>query len=331
MRRVLVIGGTGLLGYHTTLELLAREYAVTSLSLPPMPVEDLFPDTVENVLADVTEICDDDLLALLAGTHAVVYAAGADERVTPTAPAARWFYEANVVPTQRVARLARQAGVARFVLFGSYTAEFADVWPELGYRTRNAYPRTRLLQEEVACLEGEGAMDVMTLRIPYVFGTMPGRTPLWQVFIDIVRGQEGFVAAPAGSTSSVTARQVGQAAVGAIERGRHGARYAINAYELTYRELYRAVCEALDRDPADVGAVPFDVTRAALAQVDATTAAAGFEHGIHVVDAGAFQDRRAVTDPEVTRAELGFEHDDVPAAIESTLRYCVEREAGVVA
>lgn len=330
MSVVLVIGGTGLLGYHSTLELLARGYEVTSLSLPPMPVEDLFPAGVENVLADVNEMSDDDLLALMADKHAVFYAAGADERVTPPAPAARFFYEANVLPTQRVARLARQAGVAKFVLYGSYTAEFAELWPELGYRTRNGYPRTRLAQEEVAYLEGDGAMDVMTLRLPYIFGTMPGRTPLWQMFIDIVRGQEAFVAAQTGSTSSVTVRQVAQAAVGAMERGRHGARYAINGYELTYVDMYRAVCDAIGRNSDEVAAVPFASTRATLEQYDTAAAAAGVEHGIHLVDAGRFQERRAVTDPAVTQAELGYDDDDIPAALADTLRYCLEREAAAV-
>ncbi|KGM12873.1 NAD-dependent epimerase/dehydratase family protein [Cellulomonas bogoriensis] len=328
MASVLVIGGTGLLGYHTTLELVARGYEVTSLALPPMPVEDLFPAEVGSVLADVTTMPDDDLAALLEGVHAVVYAAGADERVTPQAPAARFFYEANVVPTQRVARLARAAGVARFVLFGSYTAEFAERWPELGYRTRNGYPRTRLLQEEVAFCEGDGVMAVMSLRLPYIFGTMPGRTPLWQMFIDLVRGQDGFVAAPAGSTSSVTVRQVAQAAVGAVERGEHGGRYPVDEYELTYVEMYRAVCEALDRDPDQVQVVPFEAMRTALEQVDAAAAAEGREHGIHVVDSGMFQERRAVSDPAVTKRALGYGDDDVPAALRETLRYCLERERG---
>ncbi len=324
---VLVIGGTGLLGFHTTLELVGRGYAVTSLSLPPMPVEDLFPEGVENVLGDISQMTDAELTALMAGKHAVLYAAGADERVTPPAPSARFFYEANVLPTQRVARLARAAGVKKFVLYGSYTAEFAELWPELGYRTRNGYPRTRLLQEEVACLEGAGAMDVMTLRLPYIFGTMPGRLPLWQMFIDIVRNQPDMVTVQEGSTSSVTVGQVAQAAVGAMERGEHEGRYAINGYELTYVEMHRTICRLLDRDPDQVVAVPVDAVLPTMAQYDAATAAAGAEHGIHLVDSAEFQARRAVTDPGATQQVLGFEDADVPAAIEETLLFCLAAEA----
>ena len=43
-QRVLVLGGTGLLGHSTIRELVARGYTVTSVALPPMPTEDLFEE-----------------------------------------------------------------------------------------------------------------------------------------------------------------------------------------------------------------------------------------------------------------------------------------------
>jgi nucleoside-diphosphate-sugar epimerase len=324
---VLVVGGTGLLGYHTVLELVERGYEVTSVALPPMPADDLFPAGVHSVLADLTELSDQQVSALLEGKHAVFYAAGADERVTPAAPAARFFYENNVLPTQRLARLARAAGVAKFVLYGSYTAEFGELWPELGYRTRNGYPRTRLAQEEVACLEGDGVMDVMILRLPYIFGTMPGRTPLWQMFIDVVRSQPAGVPVAAGATSAVTVDQVAQAAVGAMEQGTHGGRYPINGYDLTYVEFHQIICRVLGRDPGDVTAVPLEAVLPTMEALDAQAAAAGVEHGVHLVDSARFNDRRAVSDPAQTQPALGYRDADVLAAIEATLRYCLEREA----
>ena len=322
MTQTLVLGGTGLLGYHTTLELLRRGYGVTAVSLPTGDVGHV-PEAVESVLGDIGAMSDDGVRALLAGKHAVFYAIGADERTTPPAPAARFFYEANVLPTQRIARLAREAGVAKFVLYGSYTAQWAEQWPDLGYRERNGYPRTRLAQEEVAYLEGDGAMDVMVLRLPYIFGLVGERRPLWQFVVDRVQAP-GPVAVLGGSTSSVTVRQVAQAAVGAMERGTHGARYAINAYDLTYVELYRLACEAVGRDPDDVVVVPLDAMLPYGEQADAAAAAAGTEHGIHVVDSLRFQDRDAVSDEEPTATELGIEPDDVRAAVRETFRWCVE-------
>lgn len=326
MTDTLVLGGTGLLGFHTTLELLAHGYGVTTLSLPTTETAHL-PEQADARFGDVTAMSDDELRTLLAGKHAVFYAIGADERTVPPAPAARFFYEANVLPTQRLARLAREAGVAKFVLYGSYTAEWAEQWPDLGYRTRNGYPRTRLAQEEVAHLEGEGAMDVMVLRLPYIFGLVAGQRPLWEMFLDMVRA-DGPVTVLPGSTSSVTVRQVAQAAVGAMEHGEHGGRYPINGYDLTYAELFRACCEAVGREAGDVLVLPLEAVLPGYEAAQAQVAASGVEHGIHLPDTARFQARDAVSDPAAS-AVLGIEPDDVPAALRETLRWCIEhpREA----
>ncbi len=331
MKRVVIIGGTGLLGYHSTLELIARGYAVTSVALPPMPTEDLFPEGVESILADINDFSDAAITELLTGAYAVVYAAGADERTVPDAPAAKYFYDQNVVPVQRLARLATAAGIEKFVLYNSYTAEFGEQWPDLGYRERNGYPRTRLLQEEVAIMEGYSApgstqMDVTSLRLPYIFGTMPGRLPLWQMFIDIARSQPERVVTQLGSTSSVTVKQVAQATVGAIEHGVHGGKYPINGYNLKHTEFMGMILEALGRSKDEVVGLPFEVFAEQMAQYDAATAAQGKEHGIHVVDSTEFNSRDAVSDPEATMSVLRYEHDDVPAAIRETIAYCLAQE-----
>lgn len=328
MQRVLVIGGTGLLGYHTTLELLSKGYEVTSVALPPMPVEDLFPAGVTTILADINDYTDCDLAELINGHHAIMYAAGADERVVPNIPSAKFFYEANVLPVQRVARIAAQNGVEKFVLFNSYTAEWGEKWDDLGYRTRNGYPRTRLMQEEVAIMEGNDKMTVTSLRLPYIFGTMPGRQPLWQMFLDIAENNTtGRITVQGGSTSSVTVKQVAQSAVGAMERGEHGAKFPINGYNLTYLEFMQMCCDALGIDRASVMAIPYEAVRPHLEAADAQLAAAGREHGIHLVDSQAFQARDAVSDPEPVMAAIGYEADDVVAAIKETLAYCVEHRA----
>jgi dihydroflavonol-4-reductase len=324
---VLVIGGTGLLGYHTVKELVSRGYTVTSLALPPIPAENLFPAGVTSILDDVDTMSDEQLSALMEGVHAVLYAIGADERVTPPAPAARFFYEANAVPTQRVARLARKAGVAKFVVYGSYTAEFGEKWPELGYRERNGYPRVRLLQEELAYMEGDGAMDVMSLRLPYIFGSMPGRVPLWSMFVDIVRSQPEMVAVAAGATGSVTVGQVARAAVGAIVHGEHGGRYPIDAYRLSYEEFHKIICEELGRDPQQVVVVPKEAMIPAMTAADQAAADAGLEHGVHILDSLEFNYREAYTDPAVT-AVLDYDGgDDVAAEVRETIRVCLALEA----
>ncbi|MFN2109038.1 MAG: NAD(P)H-binding protein, partial [Anaerolineae bacterium] len=93
---IFIVGGTGFIGYHTVHECLRRGYTVTVLALPPMPADELLPPQVEIRLGNLNALPDTDVRALLHGHDAVVYAAGADDRVTPKAPAYRFFYAENV-------------------------------------------------------------------------------------------------------------------------------------------------------------------------------------------------------------------------------------------
>lgn len=322
MKNVFILGGTGLLGYHTVRELLKREYTVSTVSLPPMPTEDLLPPEVECQLGDINEMTDDQVLDLLKGKDMFIYAAGADERVVPDAPAARFFYQANVLPTQRMARLARIAGITKFVVYGSYFAHFAEKWPEIGLKNQ-AYPRTRLLQEEVAILEGEGEMDVMSIRLPYIFGTMPGRTPLWTMFLSQIKGKE-VVPVLAGGTAMVTVQQVAEATIGALEFGKHGEKYAISDTNMKYQEFFQMIADLLGQTNTQIQVVPLETMKEVYAQYDERSAAIGKEHGIHQAIAAEVQSRDAYIDSEDTMPILKYSKDDIKAAIKETIELCIE-------
>ena len=322
MKNVFILGGTGLLGYHTVKELLEHDYKVSTVSLPPMPTSDLLPAEVECELGDINEMPDEQILKLLEGKDMFIYAAGADERVVPEIPAAKFFYEANVLPTQRLARLARTAGVKKFVLYGSYFAHFAEQWPELNLR-KQAYPRTRLLQEEVAILEGEGEMDVMTIRLPYIFGTMPGRTPLWSMFLPEIEGKD-VVPVLAGGTAMVTVKQVAEATLGALEHGKHGEKYAISDTNMKHEEFFRMIADLLGQKETEIKIVPVETMRQAYAAHDQQMAEAGREHGIHLAITADIKNRDAYIDPEDTMPILKFNKDDIRASIQETIEVCIK-------
>lgn len=322
MKKVFILGGTGFLGYFTTKELLKRGYTVSTVSLPPMPTEDLLPKEVECTLGDINAMTDEEILNMLEGVYGFVYAAGADERVVPDAPAMKFFYEANVRPTQRLARLARQAGVKKFVLYGSYFAHFAEKFTDIPLMDM-PYPRTRLLQEEVACMEGEGAMDVTTIRLPYIFGTMPGRMPLWTMFVDRVINQD-VVSVLGGGTAAVTSQQVAEATVGAMENGKHRGKYAISGFNMKHSEFHEMIAEVLGQTETKVVVATLDQVKPAMEKLDADTAAAGKEHGIHLSVAAMAQDRDCYLDPADTMPILKYNDYDVRASIMETLRKCVE-------
>lgn len=323
MTKVFVLGGTGFLGYYTVRELLTRGYEVKTLSLPPMPAEDLFPENVENSLGNINELSDQTIIELLQGCEGFIYAAGADERTVPAKPALSFFYQANVLPTQRLARLAREAGVKKFVVFGSYFAEFAERLPEYHLRDQ-AYPNTRLLQEQVAFAEGEGSMTVTSLRLPYIFGTMPGRTPLWSMFVEQIRGQTVFPAL-AGGTAMVTVEQVAEAAVGAMEKGKHRGTYAISSKNMKFQEFYQMMVDALGQtDTTQVPVVAYEKMKPVYEGIDQKAAENGVEHGIHMTVSSQLQTQDLYLEPEDTMPVLGIKEHDVIKSIQETLAKCVE-------
>ncbi|UJF16302.1 NAD-dependent epimerase/dehydratase family protein [Jeotgalibaca sp. MA1X17-3] len=323
MSKVFVLGGTGFLGYYTIKELLSRGYDVKTMSLPPMPDENLFPSEVENKLGNMNELSDEEIKELLKDCEGFIYAAGADERTVPPAPALKFFYNANVIPTQRIARLARESGVKKFVIFGSYFAEFAERLPDSGLKTQG-YPNTRLLQEQVAFAEGEGSMVVTSLRLPYIFGTMPGRMPLWSMFVEQIRGKEVFPALK-GGTAMVTVEQVAEAAVGAMEKGEHRHTYALSGKNMKFQEFYQMMVDALGQtETTQVPVVDYEKMKPMYEELDRQSAEKGVEHGIHMATSSKLQTQDLYIDPEDTKTALGIREHDVIQSIKETLAKCVK-------
>lgn len=322
MSKIFVLGGTGFLGYYTTKELLSKGYEVKTVSLPPMPAEDLFPSNVEVKLGDINKMTDSEIKEMLSDCTGFVYAAGADERVVADKPAKKFYYEANVLPTQRLARLAKEAGVKSFVVFGSYMSEFAERMPELGLKDQ-PYPNMRLLQEQIAFAEGEGSMTVSSLRLPYIFGTMPGRMPLWKMFVDQIKGQPVYPALQ-GGTTMVTVEQVAEAAVGALENAHHRDTFAIGMLNMKYQKFYQMIADALGQKDTQIPVVPFEQMKPTYEGVDKQADEQGKEHGIHVVTTGLMQTKDLYVDPDDTKNILGIKDHDVIASIKETLKKCVE-------
>ncbi|GAB6989787.1 NAD-dependent epimerase/dehydratase family protein [Paenibacillus pini] len=323
MKNVFVLGGTGFLGYFTVKELVKRGYKVSTLSRHAMPTEDLLPREVEHRVGNINDMSDEDIQKMLKGIDGFIYASGADERTLPEAPAMKFFYEANVLPTQRIARLAKQAGVKKFVLLSSYFAHFAEEWSDIPLKN-NAYPRSRMLQEEVAFMEGEGVMDVMSLRLPYIFGVMPGRMPLWTMFVNRVKDQK-IVSVLGGGTAMVTAQQVAEATIGALEHGEHSAKYSICGLNMKHSEFHQMVVDALGQEEdSTVKVVPLAQMKPVMEQIDEKNAEAGKEQGVHMSMMAEIQNRDAYLDPADTMSILKYNEYDIRASIEETLRKCVQ-------
>lgn len=231
---IMIVGGTGFLGYYTALAALERGHKVSSYSLDDINLEGWYPEEIDTKFGDVFEQTEDELVEVFKGYDAMVYSVGPDDRITPPAPSYDFFYDKLVEQAGKVFRAARRAGVKRSVVYNSYFAYFDRVYPEKRLAELHPYIGARVAQAEKLISESNGEMDVMVLELPYIFGSMPERMPLWKdVFLErFCKGKMIFF--PGGGTTMITVKHVGEAGVGALEYGEHGERYPIGDENHSY-------------------------------------------------------------------------------------------------
>ncbi len=318
MRRVFVAGGTGFLGYHAIQEFLARGWQVTALGLPPAPPPDLYPASVKVALLPLDSASDAQLLALLEGHEALVFAAGMDDRTTPPKPAYPKFYNANVETPLRLFRLAAQAGVKRGVVLGSYFAYFERLWPEMKLAERHPYIRSRVEQERA--LTSVPGLSTCVLELPYIFGSfpLPGWKPLWRPLVRYLRSS-GLVFYMKGGTACVSARTVGRAIAAAAEGGEAGERYPIGQENLTWTEMLTRLAAA-DGRQVRVAALPRRLIHAAMQGVHLWQAVKGRESGLNLRYFVALQTAETFLDPRPAQSALGY----LPASLDDAFRETVE-------
>jgi len=244
-KKVLIIGGTGLLGYHASLELLRRGYEVTVLALPDIELKEWFPEQITVIHKNVFTISNDELCKHLDGFYSLVYAMGPDDRTVPDAPADLFFKEKLVQTSARVFEAARCAGIKRAVLLGSYFAYFHRKWPHLNLDKKHPYIRARIEQTKAVLVASGSEMETMILELPYIFGTMPERMPLWkEVFFDrLLKMNPVFY--PDGGTSMICVENVAEAIAGAIAHGKAGARYPIGDTDIRWKEMFTIMFNAI--------------------------------------------------------------------------------------
>jgi NADH dehydrogenase len=180
-----VFGGTGFLGRHLVRRLAERGFAVRAVSRHPAPAGDA---AIQPVQADVAD--DASVAAAVAGARVVVNAVSLYvERGAAT------FHALHVDAAARVARQARQAGVATLVHVSGLGADPSSRSPYIRSRgegdaaVRDAFPAAILVRPS-AIIGPDDALLVpiarMLRRLPVfpLFGR--GRTRLQPVHVDDV-------------------------------------------------------------------------------------------------------------------------------------------------
>lgn len=321
--RVCIVGGTGLLGFHAALELLRRGHEVHSVALRDIELGAWFPRRITVHEADVGQLGERRLTELLRGIDALVYALGPDDRALPAAPAYDFFHDKLVRQCARVFAAARKAGVTRAVVLGSYFTHFDRLWPHKKLAQNHAYVRCRVEQAQAAIEAGGATMRVSVLELPYIFGTMPGRTPLWKDVVLDMLVRMPVVFYPDGGSTMITAAHVGQAVAGAVERGAHGRHYPIGDENLSWDEMLEVMLRTLGMsDKKVIHIAPWVGTLLGRMQ-RRIEAKRGKESGLdaELVFADVMCERLFM-DPSLSVAALGYGRGGVREAIEETVRAC---------
>ena len=242
--KIMIVGGTGFLGYYATLTALQRGHEVAAFALDDVSLEGWWPENVPVGHGDVFQMTEDELVPIFEGCDAFIYSVGPDDRITPEAPSYDFFHRHLVTDASRVFRAARRAGVKRSAVNNSYFAYFDRAFPEKELAKYHPYIRSRVEQaatliEESGGGAAKGGMDVMVLELPYIFGQMPERMPIWKdVYIErFFRYPAIFF--PKGGTSMISVDHVGEAMIGAVEHGIHGTRYPVADENHPFRWMIR--------------------------------------------------------------------------------------------
>lgn len=231
--KVLVVGGAGMIGGHAALHLQSLGHDVTiSGRNPPQATTPLarLPylrgDYVNNTFTK------DQLVAF----DAVVFAAGADIRHIPEgADYGDFTLKANGEAVPAFAKLAKEAGVKRFVHVGSF---YPHVAPEL--MEKDKYIRSRKLAADGVNALADKNFVTCSLDAPFVVGTVPGMSlPMFEAYTAYAEGKLGMPAfGPAGGTNFISCQSLSEAIAGALLRMESGKAYLVGDENLPFATYF---------------------------------------------------------------------------------------------
>lgn len=320
--KVFMIGGTGLLGCEAATTLIKKGHQVTSVALPPLPEGAPIPEEMEIIFGDINKKTDEEIAAMMEGCECFIFAAGVDERVEFPAPVMDYYYKYNIAPLERIFPICKKVGVKRAVVLGSYFAYLQKLRPDMNLLERNPYFKSRIKQEEVCRDACDGNFSVAVLELPYIFGTQPGRKPVWTVLIEQIAFMDKwpFTMYPKGGTTMLTCRQVGQAIAGAaLKKGNGFEAIPIGMYNMTWKEFLAIVYEARGmHNRKIVGVAPW-MMKMGMGGIIKDYAARGIDSGMdplqlpYIMDINLFIDKKYCL-------ELGVEEDDISTAITDSIK-----------
>lgn len=249
--RVLVLGATGFIGGQIARALVERGYAVRALRRPGSALRVLDGLPVELATGDLRD--RNSLLAAMRGVEAVVHTAG---YYPPNSLAPRRALRLAVAGMRAVLESARAAGVERVVYTSSLStigragagralADERDFY--LPGSAADPYFEAKWAMEAEAYRAVAAGQDVVVLCPTVVFGPGDVKPTTGTIILALARGL--MPAYVEGQVNVVDVRDLAQAHVAALERGRSGQRYLLGGHNTTVGATIQVAAEILGVPP----------------------------------------------------------------------------------
>lgn len=239
--KILIVGGTGMIGAHAALYLRDRGHDVTIAARSDPPTGTALP-TFNFLKGDYA--AGDFQTSDLQGFDALIFAAGNDIRHLPAGVSAQdHYHHANTIQIPRFFERARDAGIRRAVYIGSFYPQAAP-----SVVGGDPYLRSRKASDEaVRALDAPG-FRVCSLNAPVMVGAIPGLVvPFFDAYIQYALGRLAPmpIFTPTGASNFMSVRSLAEAMEGALLRGAPGTAYLVGDENLTYQAFFQLFFDAV--------------------------------------------------------------------------------------
>lgn len=318
---IVVIGGTGFIGYHLVNLLLQQKHQVTLLSRSPARAKSLFSDQVEVVQGDLSAPESIDYDTLFADADALVYAAGIDERAEPEGDIYEFFHKENVITCIQVIDQAKAHNVKQVVVLGSIFTYIDRTTPELELVNFHPYIRSRYEQQLQALALADNDFQVNVVEIPYVFGAAPGCDSLWKSIIMYVRIGNPLVVTPGGA-NAISVKTLALAIAGVLNHVEESGPVPVGDENITWEQMLTRISQQMQNKPRKVVCLPLglfsELTKIGAVFQDLLGMKSGLDqHRIHEIITN-----ESFMDASEAKALLHYSGGDLDEAFADTVHSC---------
>lgn len=314
---ILVIGGLGFIGTHIVNELQHNNYNV---SIGCRSVADITRARKEIVKIDLLEMSDTDILKIICQYEVIVFAGGVDDRTIPSASNPSFFFDGNVTPCVRLATISKKLHIKKIIIIGSYFSYFHRLRPNWKMTTHHPYVKSRVQQYEKTVQASENKTPIIVLEIPYVFGAIPNKTPLWNPLIKYI-DKIPFIFYTKGGTNIISVEQVAKAVVGAIENIETHTQIVVAGKNVRWKQLIQMVSNSLGKKKYVI-TIPTFLIQILAFFMNCYFKVRKKQPGLDPINFIKIQTSKTYLESDASMQKLNYANVDMQTSIDETVRAC---------